>query len=322
MFLFPLHVDRQLARLATSGSLTPRQWNRVLRHARGCSRCGPRYERVMNMRRVLAHGAEVRRGLAPGTLAEPRTVGVANMRRDLAQGALSEPTEAELEFISALGLRAALAAAGTSPVRDGPPSLLSRIRVAYRDLGGSDEATARTPGMLARKDSGRVRGIALPEGWRTSGGIGLFAAVAACALLLLALPREEEWGSRGEASTTAVLRLFCVPEDSALREVKGEGSCPPGAALAFAAAVRPPLTHAAVVVRGTNGVRVEGPFEVKTAPGAEAALDVTPKLPASGSVEVITVFASSAQAALAAARGESVDGVVRVHHRVRVEATP
>jgi hypothetical protein len=277
MFLFPLHVDRQLARLATSGTLPPRQWGRVLRHARGCSRCGARYERVVNMQRVLAHGA------------------------------LTEPTAAELESVAALGLRAALAAA--APARGG---LLSRR------AGSASTGATRAPwGSTAERDTGA------PRWWSGLGSAGALAAVAACALLLLVAPREEEWGTRGEGTgATAVLRLFCVPEDSALREVKGEGLCPPGAALAFAAAVRPPLTHAAVVVRGASGARVEGPFEVKTAPGAEAALDLTPRLPGSGVVEVTTVFAASAEAALAAARGDAVEGVVRVQHRVRVEAAP
>ncbi|MFP2934359.1 hypothetical protein ACLESO_56440, partial [Pyxidicoccus sp. 3LG] len=54
MPLFTSHVDRQLANLAAAGTLPPAQWSRVLRHARGCSRCGPRYERVVHMRRVLA----------------------------------------------------------------------------------------------------------------------------------------------------------------------------------------------------------------------------------------------------------------------------
>lgn len=281
MFLFPLHVDRQLARLATSGTLPPRQWGRVLRHARGCSRCGARYERVVNMQRVLAHGA------------------------------LAEPTAAELESVAALGLRAALAAA--APARGGLLSRLARV--------GTAASTARTPWGSAVGRAGRdTRTLGW---WSGLGGAGALAAVAACALLLLVVPREEEWGTRGEGTgATAVLRLFCVPEDSALREVKGEGLCPPGAALAFAAAVRPPLTHAAVVVRGESGARVEGPFEVKTAPGAEAALDLTPRLPGSGVVEVTTVFASSAQAALAAAKGDTVEGVVRVQHRVRVEAAP
>jgi hypothetical protein len=254
MLLLPLHVDRQLARLASSGTLPHRQWSRVLRHARACARCGPRYERVVNMHRVLAGGT------------------------------LAEPTAAELESVAAQGLRAALAAAGApAPVR-----------------------TATPPARAG-------------AGWWRPAFAGGLAALAACALVLLTVPREEEWGARGEGGATAVLRVFCVPEDSALREVKGEGACPSGASLAFAAAVRPPLTHAAVVIRGAEGPRVEGPFEVKTLPGAEAALDVTPRLPASGVVEVTTVFAASAEAALAAARGEALEGVVRVQHRVRVE---
>ena len=296
MFLFPLHVDRQLSRLATSGTLPPHQWARVLRHARGCARCGPRYERVMNMRRVLTRGA------------------------------LVEPTAAELESVAALGLGAALAAAGAPPA---PAWRRLLARPAHVGTAGLDrwtpESSTRagaghgTPAPRTGRPLLPKRGAAW---WRAVGGAGAFGALAACALLLLAIPREEEWSARGEGSGTAVLRLFCVPEDAALREVKGDGACPPGAALAFAAAVRPPLTHAAVVVRGADGLRVEGPFEVKTAPGAEAALDATPRLPASGEVEVTAVFAASAREALAAARGEAIDGVVRVQHRVRVEAAP
>jgi hypothetical protein len=266
MLLFSLHVDRQLARLATSGTLPPRQWGRVLRHARACARCGPRYERVVNVHRVLAHGT------------------------------LAEPTAAELESVAALGLKAALSAAGA---------------------GGLRSRLARAVG--ARRRERGAWALAAMDGWRRPGFIGGLAAVAACALVLLAVPRQEEWMARGEGSATAVLRVFCVPEDAELHEVKTEGRCPSGAALAFAAAVRPPLTHAVVVLRGAEGLRVEGPFEVKTPPGAEATLDVTPRLPASGVVEVTTVFAASAQQALAAARGEAVQGAVRVQHRVRVE---
>lgn len=265
MPLLNLHVDRHLARLASSGTLPPRQWHRMLRHARGCSRCGPRYERVLHMQRMLAHGT------------------------------LAEPTPAELEAITARGLGAALASAaeGFAPTRGGRETWVERGRA-----------------LLA---SGP---------WPELGRAWTLAAVAACALLMLTLPREEEWGTRGEGGSSAVLRLFCVPEDAALREVKGEGACPPGAALAFAAGVRTPLTHAVVVVRGAEGTRMEGPFEVRSPPGAEAALDVTPRLPGSGDVEVTAVFAPSAAAALAAARGEPAEGAVRVQHRVRVEATP
>lgn len=265
MPLLNLHVDRHLARLASSGTLPPRQWSRMLRHARGCARCGPRYERVLHMQRVLAHGT------------------------------LAEPTLAELESVAAHGLTAALASAagGFTPAR-----------------GGLDAWVRRGRDLLTS------------EPWQGLGRAWALAAVAACALILLAVPREEEeWTVRGEGGT-AVLRLFCVPEDAALREVKGEGACPPGAALAFAAGVRTPLTHAVVVVRGVDGTRMEGPFEVRSLPGAEAALDVTPRLPGAGEVEVTAVFADSAEAALAAARGEPAEGAVRVQHRVRVEATP
>jgi hypothetical protein len=272
MSLLPLHVDRHLARLAASGTLPPRQWSRMLRHARGCARCGPRYERVVHMQRVLAHGT------------------------------LVEPTSAELESIEARGLAAALASAadGRSPAR------------------GTAETRAGH-GDVSSRHSGRAW-----SGWTEDlSRAWALAAVAACALLLLAAPQEEtEWSARGEGDGSAVLRLFCVPEDAALREVKSTGTCPPGAALAFAAGVRPPLTHAVVVVRGAEGTRVEGPFEVRSPPGAEAALDVTPRLPASGDVEVTAIFAPSPQAALAAARGEPAEGATRVQHRVRVEAAP
>lgn len=286
MPLLQPHVDRHLARLATSGALPPRLWTRVLRHARGCARCGPRYERVVHMRRVLA------------------------------QDTLAEPTREELARISAHGLGTALAAAtgGRAPARGGGGTEGVRAWVARR--AEAWRARGAAPG---------VEGTFIPEGrtapgpWEGLGRAWALAAVAACALLLLVQPEAEvEWAARGEGGT-AVLRLFCVPEDSALREVKGEGACPAGASLAFAAGVRPPLTHAAVVVRGAEGTRVEGPFEVKGPPGAEAALDVTPRLPTSGEVEVMAVFASSAEAALAAARGESTEEVVRVQHRVRVE---
>ncbi|NOK14209.1 hypothetical protein [Corallococcus exercitus] len=273
MFLLPLHVDRHLARLASSGTLPPRQWRRTLRHARACARCGPRYERVMHLRRVWA------------------------------QDTVAEPTPAELESVAARGLEAALASAA----------------------GGRTTAPGGRQAWLARGREWLTGGP-----WWGAGRAWALAAVAAGALLLLAVPREQvapvgleaEWGVRGDGDSAAVLRLFCVPEDSALREVKGEGACPPGAALAFAAGVRAPLTHAVVVVRGAGGTRLEGPFEVRGPPGAEAALDVTPRLPTSGDVEVTAVFAPSAQAALAAARGEPAEGAVRVQHRVRVEATP
>lgn len=279
MPLLHLHVDRQLARLAASGALPPRQWNRVLRHARGCARCGPRYERVVHTRRVLAHDS------------------------------LGEPTQQELESIAALGLGAALAAAAGGTRAERARGWLARRLDALRPRRAAHGAEGTfIPGGLAAADP-----------WKGLGRAWALAAVAACALLLLARPETEgEWGARGEGGT-AVLRLFCVPADAALREVKGEGACPAGAALAFAAGVRPPLTHAAVVVRGAEGTRVEGPFEVKGQPGAEAALDVTPRLPASGEVELTAVFASSAEAALAAARGEATSGAVRVQHRVRVE---
>lgn len=295
MFLLPLHVDRHLARLASSGTLPPRQWHRLLRHARACARCGSRYERVMHLQRVWAHDT------------------------------LAEPTSAELESVAARGLAAALASAagGLETASGGRRAWLAR----ERDLLGS------APGGLATASGGwrtwleRARDLLTAGPWR---GAWALAAVTAVALLVLAVPREQvapvgldaEWGVRGEGSSSAVLRLFCVPEDAALREVKGEGACPPGAALAFAAGARTPLTHAVVVVRGAGGTRLEGPFEVKSPPGAEAALDVTPLLPTTGEVEVTAIFAPSAQAALAAARGEPAEGTVRVQHRVRVEATP
>ena len=288
MFLLPLHVDRHLARLASSGTLPPRQWNRLLRHARACARCGPRYERVMHLQRVWAHGT------------------------------LAEPTAAELESVAARGLEAALASAagGLETAQGGRRAWLAR----ESDLPGS------APGGWGAWLE-RARDLLTAGPWR---GAWALAAVTACALLVIAVPREQvapvgvesEWGVRGEGNSAAVLRLFCVPEDSALREVKGEGACPPGAALAFAAGARTPLTHAVVVVRGAGGPRMEGPFEVKSPPGAEAALDVTPLLPTAGDVEVTAIFAPSAQAALAAARGEPAEGIVRVQHRVRVEATP
>ncbi|MFP2909731.1 hypothetical protein ACLESD_32730 [Pyxidicoccus sp. 3LFB2] len=305
MPLLYLHVDRHLARLASSGSLPPRQWNRTLRHARGCARCGPRYERVMHMQRVLAHGT------------------------------LAEPTPAELESVATRGLGAALASAaeGLTPARGGVGAWVrglgaSEDRSLVPSRGGVGEwvrglgarLTSAIRGLLPAPEQPDAGGEITP--WTGLGRAWVLAAVATYALLLFVMPREEEeWTRRGEGGT-AVLRLFCVPEDSALHEVKGEGACPPGAALAFAAGGRTPLTHAVVVLRGADGTRVEGPFEVRSLPGAEAALDVTPRLPLSGEVEVTAFFAPTAQAALSAARGEPAEGIVRVQHRVRVESTP
>ncbi|MCK8501350.1 hypothetical protein [Myxococcus fulvus] len=268
MALFTPHVDRQLVHLANDGTLPPRQWSRVLNHARGCERCGARYAQVMNLRRVFS--------------------------RDT----VTEPTPGELERLSTHGLQAVLGA------------------LERREVSASVDVTK---GPWARVLEWVRRAWDLPTLGRVGTAWALALMVSAGVLWTGVREDTGEWAARGEGPGTAVLRLFCVPSDAELREVRGQGTCPSGASLAFAAGVRAPYTHVAVVVRTQQGSRVEGPFEVKAAPGAEAALDITPRLPASGEVELTAIFASSASVALSAARGETVQGeVVQVRHRVRV----
>ncbi|AKF79222.1 hypothetical protein MFUL124B02_01990 [Myxococcus fulvus 124B02] len=269
MALFTHHVDRQLVHLANDGTLPPRQWRRVLSHARGCERCGARYEQVMNLRRVFA--------------------------RDT----VTEPTPGELERLSTHGLQAVLGA-------------LEERRESSVSVGAAKGPWARVAEW--------VRGAwDMPSLGHVGTAWVLALMVSAGVLWTGVIEDAGEWASRGEGPGTAVLRLFCVPSDAELREVRRQGTCPSGASLAFAAGVRAPYTHVAVVVRTEQGSRVEGPFEVKAAPGSETALDITPRLPESGEVELTAVFASSASVALSAARGETVQGeVVQVRHRVRV----
>ncbi|NVJ26418.1 MULTISPECIES: hypothetical protein [Myxococcus] len=286
MALFTPHVDRQLVHLANEGVLPPRQWSRVLSHARGCARCGARYERVMNLRRMFA--------------------------RDT----ITEPTPGELESLESRGLSAVLAAVEEEASRESSGQAARVDRLHKEDLGGA--------WSLGRRVWAWVLGVWNAPSLGHVGGAWVASLMAAAGLLWLSLPSDTtEWGTRGEGQGAAtVMRLFCVPEEAELREVRGQGDCPAGAALAFAAGVRAPYTHVVVTVRTDKGLRVEGPFEVKAPPGSEAALDLTPKLPDTGEVELTAVFASSASEALAAARGESVKDVVRVQHRVRIAGKP
>ncbi|TQF17221.1 hypothetical protein FJV41_04635 [Myxococcus llanfairpwllgwyngyllgogerychwyrndrobwllllantysiliogogogochensis] len=284
MALFTQHVDRQLVHLANEGVLPPRQWSRVLRHARGCARCGARYERVMNLRRMFASDT------------------------------VTVPTPGELASLESRGLASVLATVEREPSTESSGQAARADRL-HKDLG--------EPWSLARRLWARVL-----QAWNSPslghvGGAWVVSLMAAAGLLWLSLPSDTtEWGARGEGQGATVMRLFCVPAEAELREVRGQGDCPAGAALAFAAGARAPYTHVVVTVRTDKGLKVEGPFEVKASPGAEAALDLTPRLPDTGEVELTAVFASSASDALAAARGEPVRDVVRVQHRVRIAGKP
>lgn len=286
MAMFTPHVDRQLVHLANEGVLPPRQWSRVLRHARGCARCGARYERVMNLRRMFA--------------------------RDT----VTEPTPGELESLEARGLSAVLATVEEEASRESSGQAVNANRMHKEDLGGA--------WSLGRRWWARVLAAWDAPSLGRVGGAWVVSLMAAAGLLWLSLPSDttKEWGTRGEGQGATVMRLFCVPEEAELREVRGQGDCPAGASLAFAAGVRAPYTHVVVSVRTDKDLRVEGPFEVKASPGSEAALDLTPKLPDAGEVELTAVFSSSASEALAAARGEPVKDAVRVRHRVRIAGKP
>ncbi|MCP3163254.1 hypothetical protein [Myxococcus qinghaiensis] len=286
MALFTPHVDRQLVHLANEGVLPPRQWTRVLRHARGCARCGARYERVMNLRRMFA--------------------------RDT----VTEPTPGELESLESRGLLAVLAAVEGEVSSESSRQAARADRLHKEYLEGAWSPGRRLWAWVLQTWNAPSLGQV--------GGAWVVSLMAAAGLLWLSLPSDttREWGTRGEGQSAPVLRLFCVPEEAELREVRGQGDCPAGAALAFAAGVGAPYTHVVVTVRTEKGLRVEGPFEVKASPGSEAALDLTPKLPDTGEVELTAVFASSASEALAAARGEPVKDVVRVQHRVRIAGKP
>ncbi|MFY2556303.1 hypothetical protein ACN469_01560 [Corallococcus terminator] len=285
MALFTPHVDRQLVHLANEGVLPPRQWSRVLSHARGCARCGARYERVMNLRRVFS--------------------------RDT----ITEPTPGELESLESRGLPAVLAAVAGELSRESSGQATRADRLHKKEVGGAWGLARRPWAWVLRAWNAPSLGHV--------GSAWVVSLMAAAGLVWLSLPSDTtEWGTRGEGQGATVMRLFCVPEEAELREVRGQGECPAGAALAFAAGARAPYTHVVVTVRTDKGLRMEGPFEVKASPGSEAALDLTPKLPDTGEVELTAVFASSASAALAAARGEPVKDVVRVQHRVRIAGKP
>ncbi|QSQ11636.1 hypothetical protein [Myxococcus landrumensis] len=301
MALFSSHVDQQLVHLANNGVLPPRQWSRVLRHARDCARCGARYERVMNLRRVFA--------------------------RDT----VTEPSGGELEWLATHRLASVLDTVdwesrhGGSGRAPGEARSDTGVRRAHRwwlqrvfsKRVASTEEQARL-GAPAREGRGWAHRLLDTLHLSPVGGAWVVALMAAGGLLWLSLPSETtEWGVRGQGQAVAV-RLFCVPDKTELREVRGEGTCPAGASLAFAAGARAPYTHVAVTIRTSQGVRVEGPFEVQASPGAETALDLTPRMPVNGEVRLTTTFANSAAAALAAAKGEAVRDAVQFHHRVRV----
>ncbi|WP_342378031.1 hypothetical protein NVS55_01730 [Myxococcus stipitatus] len=295
MALFSSHVDQQLVHLANNGVLPPRQWSRVLRHARACARCGARYERVMNLRRVFA--------------------------RDT----VTEPSGGELEWLATHRLASVLdtvdwesrhGGSGRTPGEARSDTGVRRARrwwlqrMLSRRLA-STEPSSRERGTWARPflDTLRLSPV---------GGAWVAALMAAGGILWLSLPSETpEWGVRGQGQAAAV-RLFCAPEQAELREVRDDGLCPAGASLAFAAGALAPYTHVAVTLRTSEGVSVEGPFVVRAPPGAEAVLDLTPRMPATGEVELTTTFANSAASALAAAKGEAVSDTVRFNHRVRV----
>jgi hypothetical protein len=108
------HVDTLLERWAT-GELSPRQASRLLRHARTCTRCGQRYERMALAWRVLEGGN------------------------------LHAPSEQEAAAISAAGLEAALSAAAPEA---------SRLRWPVLALLGGMLAALSLPLMLAPTGSG------------------------------------------------------------------------------------------------------------------------------------------------------------------------
>lgn len=294
MALFSSHVDRQLVHLANNGALPPRQWSRVLRHARDCARCGARYERVMNLRRVFA--------------------------RDT----VTEPSGGELEWLATHRLASVLDTVDWESRHGGSGRAPGEVR---GDAGVGRARRWWLQRVLERQIASTEAPAREGRAWRfwdalhlsPMSGAWVAALMAAAGILWLSLPSEtKEWGVRGQGAGMAAMRLFCVPDKAELREVRSEGTCPAGAALAFAAGARAPYTHVAVTLRTNKGVSVEGPFEVQATPGAESVLDLTPRMPVDGEVELTATFANSAAAALAAAKGEVVRDAVHVHHRVRV----
>jgi len=92
-----------------------------------------------------------------------------------------------------------------------------------------------------------------------------------------------------------------------------------GHALAFAAGARGELNSVVLRVRDVEGVRILGPFTITGRPGGEAPLETTPELRGAGKLEVTAVFAPSAEAALDAARGTAVPGVVVLQQTATIE---
>jgi len=156
---------------------------------------------------------------------------------------------------------------------------------------------------------------------------GMLAALCLAALVLVR-PGDlgGEWQSRGvERPSGAVLRVFCAVRQQPLRELEpSQGTCPPGAMLAFAVGARAPLSHVAVAVRG-GGLQgsTEGPFAILGRPGAEQPLETTVPLPQTpGQVEVVAAFGDSPRAALGALREEDTPGTVVLHLPVLIKVAP
>jgi hypothetical protein len=170
--------------------------------------------------------------------------------------------------------------------------------------------------------------VAEPSRWPSLAVMGGGLAALCLAALVLVRPSDVggEWQPRGvRPASGAVLRVFCAVRQQPLRELEpSQGTCPPGAMLAFAAGARAPLSHVAMAVRG-GGLKgsTEGPFALLGRPGAEQPLETTVSLPlAPGAVEVVAAFGNSPRAALEAVRGEVTPGAVVLHLPVRVEVAP
>lgn len=206
------------------------------------------------------------------------------------------PTAIELETLTVAGLEAALTSAAPA-----------------------DAVNARWPTLA-------VLGATL---------VALFLAVVVTPSATgpgVSTPTEPEWSPRGVVHDPAppgtplaqpVLRIFCAVPGQSLRELKAGTACAPGATLAFAAGARLPYTHVAVRVRINGKEEVNGPFALSGKAGEERPLELTFALPATSDMaEVTASFSAHPDAALAALRGGTTEGVVVLRQEVRVEEGP
>ncbi|QSQ22580.1 hypothetical protein JY651_47000 [Pyxidicoccus parkwayensis] len=126
------HIDASLPRWSL-GALSTQESARLLRHAHGCARCGPRYERWAQAHRAL-------------------------------EGNLDSPSSVEQQSLTDAGLAAALAAAEPREAQSRWPSLAvlgGALAAVFLAVLLVPPATRVTPGEFATRGNGPPPGVAL-----------------------------------------------------------------------------------------------------------------------------------------------------------------